>query len=171
MKVCASRNNFSGIPLICITVIIQGQTFEFVGIDLTMDVFSHGQLYVVDERVTLSCTLASSFSDSFPGIGSPVVIVRLELLVVFDPLDAVAFDADECVDAVLLEQPLTKVERVERHSSRHGFVLLAEVDANGQGYAYGLSGVVATSECQAVLRELQTCESLLSSNYGIKYED
>uniref|UniRef100_A0A914CPQ4 Uncharacterized protein n=1 Tax=Acrobeloides nanus TaxID=290746 RepID=A0A914CPQ4_9BILA len=51
-----------------------------------------------------------------------VVIVRLELLlVVLDPLDAVAFDADECVDAVLLEQLLTKVEWVERHSSRHGY--------------------------------------------------
>ena len=46
------RHQFPVKPAFAITIHkSQGQTFQFIGIDLTTDVFSHGQLYVAFSRV------------------------------------------------------------------------------------------------------------------------
>ncbi|TKR58437.1 hypothetical protein L596_029881 [Steinernema carpocapsae] len=52
----------------------QGQTFDFVGIDLVGEVFAHGQLYVAFSRATSSHGVRVKVSDEMAGM--PVILTR-----------------------------------------------------------------------------------------------
>ena len=48
MEISFKRRQFPVIPAFCMTINkSHGQSFDHVGIDLTQNVFGHGQLYVV----------------------------------------------------------------------------------------------------------------------------
>ena len=51
LPIAFQRRQFPVIPAFCITINkSQGQTFNFVGVDCTKNVFSHGQMYVACSR-------------------------------------------------------------------------------------------------------------------------
>ena len=120
------RKQFPIIPAFSITINkSQGQTFNYVGVDLSKDVFSHGQLYVAVSRCRSSETLKFDipiFEDMIPNRNNnnnqqnnvhPKLHKKVSIENDHDFIDLFGEDGTVSVKNVVYQSVLQSVNKIE----------------------------------------------------------